>query len=58
MKALKSMAVSPYHPQSVWCHQCCIRIAPYDPRTSAHGKDYHRDCYAKVLRAQAKSKQL
>ena len=56
MKALKSKIVTPYHPQPVWCYYCCIRIAPYDLRTVVQGKDYHRDCYAKVLQAQGKNK--
>jgi len=56
MKALKSKAVTRYHPQPVWCHYCCVRIAPYDLRTVVHGKDYHRDCYAKVLHGQTKNK--
>ena len=33
--------------QPVWCHRCCIRIAPYDLRTVYQGKDYHRDCFLK-----------
>ena len=56
MKALKSKAVTAYHPQPVWCYHCCVRIAPYDLRTVVHGKDYHRGCYAKVLHTQTKSK--
>ena len=41
--------------QPVWCHHCCIRIAPYDMKTVFRGKDYHRDCYAKVSHAHGKS---
>jgi len=32
----------------VWCHHCSLRIAPYGAKTVRHGKNYHRDCYAKV----------
>jgi hypothetical protein len=48
MKSLKSKTSASYHLQPVWCNHCRIRIAPYDFRTVSHGKDYHRDCYAKV----------
>jgi len=51
MKSLKSKTSASYHPQPVWCDHCRIRIAPYDLRTVYHGKDYHRDCYAKVSHA-------
>jgi len=53
MKTLKSKSVTPYHLQPVWCSHCCVRIAPYDMRTVFQGKDYHRDCYAKLSHAQA-----
>src|SRR3989344_128500 len=36
----------------VWCEKCCLRIAPYDLRTVSHGKDYHRDCYARMTRSE------
>ena len=56
MKTLKSKVAAPStNPQPVWCHHCCIRIAPYDLRTVSHGKDYHRDCFAKVHHANAKA---
>jgi len=55
MKTSKSKSITPYHPQPVWCSHCCVRIAPYDMRTVIRGKDYHRDCYAK-LSANTKSK--
>jgi len=49
MKNLKTRTVASCQLQPVWCHHCCIRIAPYDLKTvSSHGKDYHRDCYVKV----------
>lgn len=50
MKTLRVKTATAYSPQRVWCHRCCIRIAPYDVRTVFHGKNYHRDCYAKVSR--------
>jgi hypothetical protein len=53
MKTVKSKT-SAVHSQPVWCHHCCIRIAPYDMRTVAHGKDYHRDCFTKVSHANVK----
>jgi hypothetical protein len=56
MKNLKSKALTPYHPQPVWCSHCCVRIAPYDLRTIFHGKAYHRDCHAKLIHAQTKNK--
>jgi len=55
MKTSKSKSITPYHAQPVWCSHCCVRIAPYDMRTVIRGKDYHRDCYAK-LAANTKSK--
>ena len=55
MKSLRIRTTASYHPQPVWCHHCCIRIAPYDMRTVYHGKDYHRDCHAKVLNANRKA---
>jgi len=55
MKTFKTKTSASYHPQPVWCHHCCIRIAPYDLRTVVRGKDYHRDCYAKVLHSTGKS---
>jgi hypothetical protein len=55
MKSLKSKTSVSYHSQPVWCHHCCIRIAPYDSRTVHHGKNYHRDCYSKVLQANGKT---
>jgi hypothetical protein len=51
MKAAKAKVAPPSHSQPVWCHRCCIRIAPYDLRTVYHGKDYHRDCFVKITRA-------
>jgi len=42
--------------QPVWCHRCCIRIAPYDPKTVFRGKDYHRGCYTKISQAKLQSK--
>ncbi len=56
MKTLKTKAVVVYHPQPVWCFHCCIRIAPYDMRTVFRGKDYHRDCFAKVTQSHTKRK--
>jgi hypothetical protein len=44
-----------HHLQPVWCHHCSIRIAPYDLRTIFRGKDYHRDCYAKLLHSNGKA---
>ena len=55
MKSLKTRTAAAYHSQPVWCHHCCVRIAPYDLRTVFHGKDYHRDCFAKVSHANRKS---
>jgi len=48
MKSLKSKASVSSSAQPVWCNHCRIRIAPYDSRTTYHGKDYHRDCYTKL----------
>jgi len=56
MKILKTKTSATFHTQPVWCHHCCIRIAPYDLRTVFRGKDYHRDCYAKVLHSNGKTK--
>jgi hypothetical protein len=56
MKTLKGKASLSYHPQPVWCHHCCIRIAPYDSKTVFRGKDYHRDCFAKLSHASGKEK--
>jgi hypothetical protein len=52
----KTKTTASYHSQPVWCHRCCIRIAPYDVKTVFRGKDYHRDCYAKVSQAHSKSR--
>jgi hypothetical protein len=54
LKSLKSKALTPYHSQPVWCSHCCVRIAPYDLKTTHHGKAYHRDCYIKLVHAQSK----
>jgi hypothetical protein len=51
MKSLKSKTSISFNAQPVWCNHCRIRIAPYDLRTVYHGKDYHRDCYAKLSQA-------
>jgi hypothetical protein len=56
MKTAKAKAVAAANPQPVWCHHCCIRIAPYDLRTVSHGKDYHRDCYLKLTQANSKGR--
>jgi hypothetical protein len=51
MKNLKPSTSVSYRPQPVqpvWCHRCCIRIAPYDAKTVVRGKNYHRGCYAKT----------
>jgi hypothetical protein len=42
--------------QPVWCHRCCIRIAPYDIKTIHHGKNYHRDCYNKLNHEKAQAR--
>jgi hypothetical protein len=55
MKSLKSKTSGSDH-QPVWCNHCRIRIAPYGLRTVYHGKDYHRDCYAKVSHAAKSAK--
>ncbi len=55
MKSAKAKPATAANPQPVWCHHCCIRIAPYDLRTVSHGKDYHRDCFNKLLNANAKA---
>jgi hypothetical protein len=48
MKTAKAKSATPSNSQPVWCHRCCIRIAPYDLRTVYQGKDYHRDCFIKL----------
>jgi hypothetical protein len=53
MKSVKSKTPA-VHLQPVWCHHCCIRIAPYDVRTVSQGKDYHRDCFVKISQPNAK----
>jgi len=55
MKVLKTSASAAHHPHPVWCHRCCIRIAPYDVKTVFRGKNYHRGCYAKISSVAAKS---
>jgi hypothetical protein len=52
---MKSKTKTPVFQQPVWCHHCCIRIAPYGLRTVFRGKDYHRDCYAKISQSSMKS---
>lgn len=54
MKTMKAKSSSAGNPQPVWCFHCCVRIAPYDLRTVVQGKDYHRDCFAKLSHANAK----
>jgi len=54
LKTLKTKTAQA-HLQPVWCHYCCIRIAPYDMKTVFRGKDYHRDCYAKASHGAGKS---
>jgi hypothetical protein len=56
MKTVKGRTAIATQSQPVWCHRCCIRIAPYDLRTVFHGKDYHRDCYAKIHQSNGKSR--
>ena len=54
MKTARAKATTAeFHLQPVWCHHCCIRIAPYGLRTVYHGKNYHRDCFAKLAHANA-----
>ena len=53
MKSAKTKTANSANSQLVWCHHCCIRIAPYGLRTVSHGKDYHRDCFAKLTQAKA-----
>lgn len=48
MRTTKAKSSVPANPQPVWCHHCSIRIAPYDMRKMHNGKDYHRDCFAKL----------
>ncbi|PYS52710.1 MAG: hypothetical protein DMG13_15325 [Acidobacteria bacterium] len=50
MKNAKSKSPGGGILQPIWCYHCRIRIAPYDPRTVFQGKDYHRDCVAKITR--------
>jgi hypothetical protein len=52
-KARSAVAIGP---QPVWCHRCCIRIAPYDTRTVHHGKNYHRGCYVKLNHQKAQAR--
>jgi hypothetical protein len=52
MKTKAKMPAS--HSQPVWCHHCCIRIAPYSLKTVFRGKDYHKDCYLKISRPDRK----
>jgi hypothetical protein len=54
MKNLKTKSPTSYLIQPVWCHHCSIRIAPYALRTVFQGKEYHRDCYAKVSHTNGK----
>ena len=42
----------------VWCASCCIRIAPNEERTVFKGQMYHTPCYAKLLSAGFKRKNL
>ena len=51
MKVFKAKMSTAPMPSPVWCYHCRIRIAPYDMKTVFHGKDYHRDCFAKVSHA-------
>src|SRR5688572_20557253 len=53
MKARSVIALTPQQP--VWCHRCCIRIAPYDIKTVHHGKNYHRECYNKINHEKAQA---
>jgi hypothetical protein len=55
MKNLKTKASMSYLPSPVWCHHCCIRIAPYDSKRVFRGKDYHRDCFAKISQSNGKT---
>jgi len=54
MKTLKAKTAPSYQSQPVWCHRCSIRIAPYDTKTVFQGKDYHRECYAKISQSRKK----
>jgi len=56
MKTAKAKSVTPTNSQPVWCHRCCIRIAPYDLRAVYQGKDYHRDCFIKLSQQTSKSR--
>jgi hypothetical protein len=53
MKTAKAKTATAANLQPVWCHHCCIRIAPYDLRTVSRGKDYHRDCFLKLANGKA-----
>ena len=37
MKTERSRMAAAGNLQPVWCHHCCIRIAPYDLRKVFHG---------------------
>ena len=37
----------------VWCAKCCLRIAPYDLRTVYQRKDFHQQCFLKLVREEA-----
>jgi hypothetical protein len=58
MKSLKTKTSGDRYSQPIWCHHCRIRIAPYDSRTMFHGKDYHRDCYAKLSQVNGKPEKV
>ena len=53
MKTAKAKTATAANLQPVWCHHCCIRIAPYDLRTVSRGKDYHRECFTKLANGKA-----
>jgi hypothetical protein len=38
------------HPLPVWCTKCRLRIAPYEMRVVVGGKDYHRNCFERMVR--------
>ncbi len=40
----------------VWCTKCNLRIAPYDLRTVHHGRNYHQDCFLRLVREEADEK--
>ena len=54
MKARSAVVVTAQQP--VWCHRCCIRIAPYDLKSIHQGKNYHRECYNKVNHEKAQAR--